>query len=271
VGSDFFRTLGIPLIEGRDFNDADNTDSEKVAVVNQFFADKYLPHQNPMGHRVAFNGMGPFTIVGVCVNNKYTGVEEKERPIAYFNFTQLFGFANMTAELRTAGNPQAVLPELRAAMREFAPDLPMLQPMTQQAQFDETISNERIVARLSMFFGLLAVVLVATGLYGTLSYRVNRRTSEIGVRMALGAQRGQVLWMILRESLVVCLAGVVIGLPLAFASMRLLRTMLFGLGPNDAVSFAAALVGITVVALAASLIPARRAASVDPLVALRNE
>jgi predicted permease len=271
VGSDFFRTLGIPLIEGRDFNDADSADSEKVVVVNQFFADKYLPHQNPMGHRVAFNGMGPFTIIGVCVNNKYTGVEEKERPIAYFSFTQLFGFATMTFELRTAGNPQAVLPELRAAMREFAPDLPMLQPMTQQAQFDETISNERIVARLSMFFGLLAVVLVATGLYGTLSYRVNRRTSEIGVRMALGAQRGQVLWMILRESLVVCLAGVVIGLPLAFASMRLLRTMLFGLGPNDAVSFVAALGGITVVALAASLIPARRAASVDPLVALRNE
>jgi ABC-type antimicrobial peptide transport system permease subunit len=173
--------------------------------------------------------------------------------------------------VRTIGPPEAIVAELRNALREFSPDLAMLQPATQRVQFDESITLQRIVARLAMFFGFLAAVLVATGLYGTLAYRVNRRTSEIGVRMALGAQRGQVLWMILRESLAVCLAGVAIGLPLAFASMRLLRTMLFGLGPNDAVSFAAAFVGITIVALLASLIPARRASSVDPLIALRNE
>jgi predicted permease len=271
VGPDFLATLGVPLIIGRDFNDADTATSEKVAIVNQFFADAYLPHLNPIGHQISFNSTGPFKIVGVCVNNKYTGVEETARPIAYFDYAQTFVHSTMDVELRAAGNPLMVVPALRAAMRDVAPGLPMLQPTTQRAQFDRSISNERIVARLAMFFGFLAVLLVATGLYGTLAYRVSRRTSEIGVRMALGAQRGQVLWMILAESLAVCGVGILIGLPLAFAGTRLLRTMLFGLGPNDAVSYVAALAGILVVALASSLIPARRAASVDPLVALRYE
>lgn len=273
VGPNFFTTLEIPLLMGRDFNEADSPDSEKVAVVNQAFAVKYLPHQNPLGHHIAFRGESrdSFTVIGVSADNKYMGVKEKEQPIAYFSCMQLTGMGTMHIELRTRGNPQSVLPELQAAMRAIAPDLPMLHPTTQQAQFEETISQERIVARLAMFFGLLAVVLVATGLYGTLSYRVTRRTPEIGVRMAVGAQRGQILRMILRESMTVCLAGVAIGLPLASASMRLLRTMLYGLGPNDPASFAAAFLGIAVVALASSLIPARRAASVDPLVALHEE
>ncbi len=159
----------------------------------------------------------------------------------------------------------------RVSVRAVAPDVPLLHPTTQRAQFDETISQERLNARLALFFGLLAVVLAATGLYGTLAYRVNRRTSEIGVRMALGAQRGQVLWMVLRESLVVCLAGVALGLPAAYACTRLLRSMLYGLQPSDPASFIAALVGIIIVALLASMIPARRAASVDPMIALRNE
>ena len=156
-------------------------------------------------------------------------------------------------------------------MREMAPDQPLLQPMGQRAQFDDTIAQQSLVARLSLFFGLLAVVLVATGLYGTMAYRVARRTSEIGVRMALGAQRGQVLWMVLRESLVVCLAGVLVGLPLAYACTKVLRSMLYGLEPTDPVSVVVALASISLVAVVASLIPARRAASVDPLVALRYE
>jgi ABC-type antimicrobial peptide transport system permease subunit len=122
-----------------------------------------------------------------------------------------------------------------------------------------------------MFFGLLAALLVATGLYGTLAYRVSRRTAEIGVRMALGAQRRQVLWMVLRESLVVSVAGVLVGLPLAIAGARVLRSTLFGLGPGDPLTFAAALLGMALVTLVASLIPARRAASVDPMQALRTE
>ncbi len=130
--------------------------------------------------------------------------------------------------------------------------------MTQQAQFSETFSDERLFSRLATFFGLLAVLLVATGLYGTLAYRVSRRTSEIGVRMALGAERWQVLWMVLRESLITSVAGVAIGLPLAIAASRLLKTMLFGLSPGDPASFASALAAIALVALGASLVPAAR-------------
>jgi predicted lysophospholipase L1 biosynthesis ABC-type transport system permease subunit len=211
-------------------------------------------------------------IVGVAADSKYTEVRERPTPMAYFPYMQLTGISTtMHFELRAHGSPAAVLNEAEGAVRQFAPDLPLLQPMTQQQQFDDSISEDKLIARLAMFFGFLAVVLVATGLYGTLAYRVSRRTAEIGIRMALGAQREQVLWMVLRESLLVAVAGVAVGLPLAFAGARLLRTMLYGLGPADPLTFAGALLGITMVALAASFVPARRASSVDPMVALRDE
>ena len=134
-----------------------------------------------------------------------------------------------------------------------------------------SFSGDRLFARLAVFFGLLAVFLVATGLYGTMAYRVSRRTAEIGVRMALGAQRTQVLWMVLRESLLICIAGVAIGLPAAFAGARLLRSMLFNLSPFDVLSFMLALAAVAAVALAATAVPARRASAVDPMIALRYE
>jgi ABC-type antimicrobial peptide transport system permease subunit len=143
--------------------------------------------------------------------------------------------------------------------------------MTQRAQFDESFSQPRLFARLSMFFGLIAALLVATGLYGTLASRVSRRTSEIGVRMALGAQRSRVLWMILSESLLMSVAGIAAGVPLAIAGAQLMRSMLFGVVPGDVVSFICAVAGVILVALLASAIPARRAASVDPIIALRYE
>jgi ABC-type antimicrobial peptide transport system permease subunit len=156
-------------------------------------------------------------------------------------------------------------------LQEIDPNLPMQKPMTQRAQFDESFSQPRLFARLAMFFGLLAALLVATGLYGTLAYRVSRRTPEIGVRMALGAQRSQVLRMILRESLLISVAGIAIGVPLAVGGAQLMRSMLFGVMPGDSISYFAALLGVTLVALIASAIPARRAASVDPIIALRYE
>jgi ABC-type antimicrobial peptide transport system permease subunit len=177
----------------------------------------------------------------------------------------------MHVELHTTGNPEALIPSVRAVLHDLDPNLPMQKPMTQRAQFDESFSQARLFARLAMFFGLIAALLVATGLYGTLAYRVSRRTSEIGVRMALGAQRSQVLWMVLRESLLMSVVGVVVGVPLAIAGAQLMRSMLFGVMPGDSISFVGALIGVTFVALAASAIPARRAASVDPIVALRYE
>jgi ABC-type antimicrobial peptide transport system permease subunit len=151
------------------------------------------------------------------------------------------------------------------------PNLPLIRPITQRAQFDSTISGQLLFARLAGFFGFLAVVLVATGLYGALAYRVSMRTEEIGVRMAVGARRGQVMWMILQDSLLLTTAGVLIGLPLAMLVGRALTASLYGMKPLDAVSYLLAVFGVAMVALVASALPARRAASVDPMTALRAE
>jgi ABC-type antimicrobial peptide transport system permease subunit len=207
----------------------------------------------------------------VAADSKYRGVSEEPIAMAYFPYTQVQGIGEMHFELRTRGNPQAVIPQVQKIAVDFGPDLALLQPMTQQAQFDEAILFERLTARLSIFFGLLAVVLVATGLYGTIAYGVTRRTSEVGIRMALGAERHQVLWMVLREGLQICLLGILIGLPVALASTRLLRSLLYGLTPNDPLSIGSAAIGILVVTAIACVIPAQRAASISPTLALRNE
>jgi ABC-type antimicrobial peptide transport system permease subunit len=189
----------------------------------------------------------------------------------YFNYSTGGSISDMHVELHTTGDPEALIPSVRAVLREIDPNVPMQKPMTQRAQFDESYSEARLFARLAMFFGIIAILLVATGLYGTLAYRVSKRTPEIGVRMAMGAQRVQVLWMVLRESLLISVIAVLVGLPLAFAGAQLMRSMLFGVMPGDWASFAIAIAGITAGVLASSLIPARRAASVDPMVALRYE
>ncbi|SPE27092.1 Permease [Acidobacteriia bacterium SbA2] len=274
VGPDYFHVLKTPILVGRDFTDADSGSAPKVAIINRTFAERYLAGSQPLGHHVA-NDNGPkpeqYTVVGVVQDSKYTGVEEEARPMAWFPYTQVGGTSTMNIELRTEGYPTALLPEVRRAVAEFGPDLPLLEPMTQQEQFERSYTDERLSARLAICFGFLAALLVATGLYGTLAYRVSRRTAEIGVRMALGAQRRQVLWMVLRESLAVSVAGLLFGLPLAVVGARVLRFMLFGLGPGDPLAFAAAILGLAIVVLAASLIPAQRAAKVDPMVALRYE
>jgi len=272
VGADYLHTLGIRLLQGRDILDSDTRTGPKVAVVNATFAQRFFPKGDPLGHHVG--GTKPenqFTIVGVAVDNKYTGVDEKPRPMVFFAYCQARSISDMQVEVHTAGNPEALIPSIRGVLHDVDPNLPMQKPMTQRAQFDESFAQARMFARLAMFFGLIAVLLVATGLYGTLAYRVSRRTSEIGVRMALGAQRAGVLWMILRESLLIGVAGVIVGVPLAVGGAKLMRTMLFGVGTGDVVSFVCALGGVTLVALVASAVPARRAASVDPIVALRYE
>jgi predicted permease len=271
VGSGYFAVMGTPVLLGRDIAESDTATSPRVVVINQTFAERFLPGRSPLGHSVEWARYPAATIVGVSRDSKYTGVREESRPMAWFPYTQVKGIAGMEVELRTAGNPAALLPEVRRSLAQFAPDLGLLQPMTQQEQFEASYSEGRLLARLGIFFGLLASLLVATGLYGTLSYSVGRRTSEVGIRMALGAQRRQVLWMVFRTSLMLAAAGIAIGIPLAVFASRFLRTVLFGVQPGNPVIFAAALGGILLVALGASLVPARRAASVDPMVALRQE
>ena len=272
IGPDFFHVLGIPILRGREIVDADCRQGLRVAVVNETFAKRFFPNGDALGHGVG--GTKPedtFTIVGVAGDSKYTRVAEIARPAVYFNFSHKGPVADMHVELHTTGDPEALIPSVRTVMRELDPNMPMQKAMTQRAQFDESYSEARLFARLGMFFGIIAILLVATGLYGTLAYRVSKRIAEIGVRMAMGAQRVQVLWMVLRESLVISGIAVLVGLPLAFGGAQLMRSMLFGVAPGDWWSFVIALAGITAVVLTSSLIPARRAASVDPMVALRYE
>ena len=272
VGPDFFHTLGVPILAGRDFTDADNAASPAVGIVNEEFAQKFFPGQNPLGHIIGPEDI-PFhmTIVGVVKNHKYRSIDEMPIPMAWYMYAQIPITGRMHVEMRVHGNPLAILPGARKTLQSIDPDLPLIQPLTQRAQFETTISQQILFGRLAGFFGLLAVVLVATGIYGTLSYRVNHRTVEIGVRIAVGAQRGQVVWMVLRDSLVLTAIGVAAGIPLALLVGKALTSALYGVKPYDVTSYLLAAVGVAVVAVAASAIPAQRAATVDPLTALRSE
>jgi len=273
VGSSFLHTLRIPLQLGRDLEDSDTADSRKVAIVNQTFVDRYLSGVYPLEHHIALleDRKVQYTIVGVAGNSRYTSVRETERPMAYFPFTQTRGVLDMQYELHTRGDPKMLIPEAAKMVHEIDPNLPLQKPMTQQAQFAETVSQERLIANLSVFFGGLAAFLVAIGLYGTISYGVSRRTMEIGVRMALGAQRREVLRMVLLESFSVAALGLGVGIPAALAVATTLRSMLYGLSSSDPLTILVALVGITIVTLAAAFFPALRAASIDPMRALRME
>ncbi len=272
VGPGFFTTLGVPVLAGRDFTDSDTPTSPHVGIINEEFAKRFLPNQNPLGHIIGpDNGMYQMTIVGVVKNHKYRSIDEEPMPMAWYEYAQIPVAGRMDVEMRVHGEPLAILPAARKVVQQMDPGLPLIQPMTQRAQYDLTISNQMLFARLAGFFGLLAVVLVATGLYGSLSYRVNARTAEIGVRMALGAQRGQVVWMILRDSLLLTAIGMLFGVPLAMVVGRALKASLYGLMPLDGPSYLIAVVGVATVALIASAVPARRAANVEPLNALRTE
>lgn len=272
VGPAFLHTMGIPLRLGRDFTDADTAATAKVAIVNQKFAERYLPGTNPLGHRIAyFDAKTDYTIVGVAANSRYVSVNETDRPTAYFPFTQVAGVAEMQYELHTSVDPKMLIPEASALVRQADPSLPLQRPMTQAAEFARTVTQERLIANLAIFFGALAALLIAIGLYGTVSYSISRRSMEIGIRMALGAERGEVLRMILRESLTVAAAGLAIGIPAALAVARTLRSMLYGLTAADPLALVVALATILAVAISAALLPARRAASIDPIQALHME
>ena len=273
VGSSFLHTLGILLELGREIDDSDTADSRKVAIVNQTFVDRYLPGVYPLGHHIASSSDSKvqYTIVGVAGNSRYTDVRETERPMTYVPFTQTRGVLGMQYELHTRGDPRMLIQEAAKMVHEIDPNLPLQKPITQLAQFAETISQERLVANLSVFFGGLAAFLVAIGLYGTISYGISRRTMEIGVRIALGAQRREVLRMVLLESLSVAAVGLGVGIPASLAVATTLRSMLYGLSSGDPLTILVAFAGITMVTLAAAFFPAHRAASIDPMRALRME
>ena len=232
VGAGFFRTMGIPVVAGRDVAESDVEKSQPIAVVNETFAKRFLANTNPLGH-VLGSGEDKKTIVGVVSDSKYGGVDEKPMPMAYYAAMQFPSLGTMHLEVRTQGDAMGMLPVLRKSVAALYPSVPLQRPMTQQAQFEKSYERQRMFAALGGFFGVLAALLVATGLYGTYSFRVSRRKTEIGLRMALGATRSQVLTMIMRESLWVLVLGLAAGIPLTLFAMRPLKSMLYGISPFD--------------------------------------
>jgi predicted permease len=270
VGPNFFQTLGISILAGRGITAADTKSAQRIAVVNETLAQRYLKGASPIGHTLG-GEKNRTTIVGVVRDNKYNSADEEPMPMAWYSYQQDSTIENMDVEVRTSGNPLALLPEIRRIVRELDPNAPIQQPKVLEAQFAESYLMPALFARMGAFFGGLAALLVAVGLYGTLAYRVNRRITEIGVRMALGAPRGGVLWMILRDSLVLVAAGLAVGLPLAWFGSRVMAAMLYKLPAHDPLSLAAAASGVVAVSLIAAFLPARRAAGIEPMQALRME
>ncbi|HXJ89551.1 MAG TPA: ABC transporter permease [Candidatus Binatia bacterium] len=269
VGPDFFHVMGVPVTNGREISDNDTESSPRVVVVNETFAKRLMPGVNPIGHQLG--GKLPRTIVGVVMDSKYTGVDEKPIPMAYYPYTQVGGVTHLEVEVRVRGAVTALLPSIAATIRGLDPNLPLENPMAQDAVFQQSYSQQRMFSRLSAFFGILAALLVAIGLYGTLAYRLARRTSEIGVRMAVGARPGQVLRMLLREILVVAGIGLGFGLVIALASAGMMQSMLFGMKSRDPLTFMGAFLAVMLVSLTASFPPAQQAASIAPMRALRTE
>jgi predicted permease len=273
IGTRFFETMGIPLLRGREFAPADDATAPKVAILNDTAARFYFPGVDPLGQVVHMGSDSqgqPMQVVGVVRDSKRQDLRQPAPRMLYLPFLQ-YHQPYMTLEIRTAGNPNAVAASARQAFREINRNIPVWEIKTMQTQINEGLVQERLVATLSSFFGLLALLLSAIGLYGTLSYAVARRTSEIGIRMALGARKGNVLWLVLREATVLVLCGAGVGLLAATAMNRLIASMLFGLTPSDPVALLIATSVLLAVALLAAWLPARRASKVDPMVALRYE
>ena len=274
VGPDYFATLGTPLLAGREFRASDTAAAPKVAVVNATFARRFLQGRNPLSVHLrtgAGNGKPDVEIVGVVKDSKHSDPRDTINPFVYTPYAQDPKFGRATFYVRTASEPAAMASTLRKTVQSFDANLPVYDVETLRQQIDETVFSDRLLTFLSLCLGLLAAALAAIGLYGVMAYVVARRTREIGIRMALGATRENIAALILREVARMAAIGLAIGMAAAFAADRLVASLLYGVQATDPLVFAAAVLLLGVVALLAGGLPARRAASVNPVVALRYE
>jgi len=274
VGNSFFATMGIPIVAGRAFDAQDTATSLKVGIINQRLARKRFPNVNPIGKMFRTDDAKNawVQIVGICADTRYSNLRDEPPPQFFLLYRQQSdGVGGLTYAIRTRLAPAALAPALREAVRKVDRDLPIVDIRTQQEQIDSTMQTERIFASLSAGFGLLALALACVGIYGIMAYSVANRRNEIGIRLALGAQPEQVRGMILRESTWLAIAGIVAGTGAALGLTRLVKSMLYGIQPNDPLTIVGGVLILLAVALAASWIPARRAAGVQPMEALRHE
>lgn len=273
VGERYFETIGTPILLGRDISAEDIQEKRQVAVINQTMARRYFGGKSPIGRRYChgspFDPRKAVEIVGVAADARYYSLRDDIPPMV-FNATAEFRRGGYLV-LRGAGNTTAIITEASKRATELAPRLPPLRVFPLRDQVQDQLRQERTVVDFSSAFGALALLLACVGLYGTMAYRVSLRTGEIGVRMALGAQRVNVMWLVMRESALLLVVGLPIGVLLALGSTRFVRSQLFGLSASDPLTIASAAGALAVIAMIAAYLPARRAMNVDPVVALRNE
>jgi predicted permease len=277
VGPDFFAATGIRILEGRGIGSQDSGNGQRVGLINETFARNFFPKSDPIGKRVfVHESEGPFdfVIVGVAADSKNRSVREEPSPrfyIPFFNPPEAAWARRAIFVVRTFGDPAGVSSSIRAVVKDVAANLPPVTTETMDQTLADSLATDRMITELSGAFGALAIILVCIGLYGIMAYTVSGRTNEIGIRVALGAQRQNVLWLILKESLLLVCIGVVIGVPIVFAAGKWISSLLFGVKPADPLAMGLATVLMFVVGLAACYVPARRAMRVDPMVALRYE
>ena len=285
ISPNYFATLGVPIVAGRDFTTADSREvkhGEKdddtvptTVMINETFARKFFAGRDPIGRHLGF-GSDPGTktdmeIIGVVKDIKYTNLRDEIPPQAYVPYLASKGAGGMTVYIRTTADPHAMMNLIREKVRDLDPNIPIFDMRTTDDQIQNSLSAERMIASLSTVFGLLATILAAVGLYGLMAYNVVQRTREIGIRMALGAAQGDVVWMVMRDVLILVGIGIAVGVPTALALTSVVRSQLYGLSGHDPITLILATVGLAVVAFAAGYIPAIRASRLDPMRALRYE
>lgn len=276
IGNRYFATMQIPILTGRTFSSQDTATSQHVAIISEHMARTLFPAGSPIG-RTYFIGSDDsldtpqaVQVIGVARDVKLHGLDGPAGYIDYLPYTQReWGFGNF--EVRYSGDFSSISDDVRQAIHAVDHKLPISDVTTLDAQVARSFTNQSLIAELSAVFGLMAVFLSRIGLYGLMSYLVARRTGEIGIRMALGANRSEVAWQVLREIVLMIFAGIAFGLPLTLAGVRLVRNMLYGLSGSDPFSLAAATALLLFAGMAAGYLPARRASSIDPVVALRDE
>jgi len=273
VGPDFFEAMGLPLLAGRGFGAQDTESSPKVAVISEAMAQRMFPNSSPLGKRFGMGGpehSEDIEIIGVVKDAKYGNLMEEPRPMAYYPYSQSIIFLS-NLEVSFSGEPGAITAETRRAIKDVHRDLPIVDAVRMSEHVGRSLVQQKLIARLSSFFGVLALLLACIGLFGIMSYSVTKRTNEIGIRMALGAGRADVMRLVLREGMTPVIIGVAIGLPAAIMGARLIATLLFGLQPSDPLTISVATVLLLGVAALAGYLPARKASRVDPMTALRCE